>query len=203
MTPTLADSPAETEIAETEVLSGGFKRMIRHRLRHRTPDGEWSAAMTRDLHEGNRVAAVIAFDPARDALVLIRQYRLGAHLAMGKGELVEIVAGGVEAGEDPALAARRELKEETGLDALTLTHAFDFLPSPGITMESASVYLATVDSTSLPAMAGEDEDEAVLPFAVPVAEALAALDANRMMNGFLQLGLHWFARQRAAGNFLP
>ncbi len=199
MSDRLADLPVETQTGESEILSDGFKRMVRHRSRHRTSDGDWSAWLKRDLHEGGRVAAVIAHDPARDELVLIRQYRLAAHRATGLGGLVEIVAGGVEPGEDARAAAIRELREETGLEAASLVHCFDFMPSPGITEEQATVFLAEVDASSLPARAGEDEDEDIVPFAAKVDDVISALDAGRLRNGFLLLALNWFIRKRREG----
>ena len=65
------------------------------------------------------------------------------------------------------------------------------------------MFIAEADLSGLATHAGEDEDEDIPPVAVPVADVLEALDANAMRNGFLLLGLNWFARQRAKGNFLP
>ncbi|MCB1383735.1 MAG: NUDIX domain-containing protein [Notoacmeibacter sp.] len=203
MTEPLADQRLETEFAEPEVLSTGFRRMVRHRLRHRCHDGAWSNLLTRDIHEGAHVAAVLIWDRKADSLVLIRQFRPAAHLATGMGSMLEIVAGGVEAGEDAALAAAREMREETGLVPSSLAHCFDFMASPGITTEFSSLFLAEADSSQLSAVAGEDDDEDIRPVAVPVAEALAALDGNTMYNGFLLMALNWFGRQRASGLYRP
>lgn len=194
----LEDRPVETEISGRSVLSEGFRRMVRFVLRHRMHDGGWSNAMTRDIHEGAKVAAVIAWDPGRDRLVLIRQYRAAAHLATGIGSLVEIVAGGVEDGEEPAASARRELEEETGLAATAMIPCLEFLPSPGITTEHAYLFLAGVDSANLPETAGEDEDEDIQPLVVPVEEALDAARAGTFRNGFALLALNWFAAQDRA-----
>lgn len=191
----LEDRPVETEIAGRSVLSEGFRRMVRFMLRHRTHDGGWSGVMTRDIHEGAKVAAVIAWDPERDRLVLIRQYRPAAHLATGHGSLVEIVAGGVEDGEAPEIAAARELREETGLAARAMIACLDFLPSPGITTEHAFLFLALVDSSGLPETAGEDADEDIQPLAVSVDEAIAAARDGTLRNGFALLALNWFAGQ--------
>ncbi len=179
-----------------DVLADGFRRMMRYTARHSRLDGSWSSEEIRDIHEGGRVVAVIACDTERDLLVLIRQYRLAAHLAAGRGELLEVVAGGVEAEEDPALAAQRELTEETGLEAKSLKHCFNFMASPGITTEYCSVYLAEVDASSLPESAGTDEDEDIVPVAITLDDALEALDEGRIVNGFLQICLLWLARQK-------
>jgi ADP-ribose pyrophosphatase len=194
MTTLPEDHAAEIASGEPEILCDGFKRMLRYRVRHRLQGQDWSNIQTRDLHEGGHVVAVMAHDPKRDVLILIRQFRLAAQLATGKGHLVEVVAGAVDPGEDAQTAARRELHEETGLTALSLRHLFDFMPSPGITTERASVYLATVDASNLPDRAGHDEGEETRPFAIRFDDALAMLDQGKIGNAFLQLSLLHLAR---------
>ena len=107
----ISDSPAQVAVSAPDVIADGFFRYERYRL---TPAGKDDKAQTRDVVRAGKVAAVLALDPARDEIVLIRQFRLPAHLANGKGELIETVAGRVEPGETPAAAARRECEEETG-----------------------------------------------------------------------------------------
>lgn len=69
-------------------------------------------------------------------VALVRQYRY----LYGR-EIYEIPAGKIEDGEDPALAAKRELEEETGYRA-DCTHLADVYPSPGYTDEVIHIYLA-------------------------------------------------------------
>ncbi|MCP1198755.1 NUDIX domain-containing protein [Notoacmeibacter sp. MSK16QG-6] len=194
-----ADRPARTTIAEEIVLHEGYRILTRFRNSHAEPDGSQSSEETRDLLMAGRVVGVIAHDPTSDELVLIRQYRLAAHLQTGKGDLVELVAGGVEDGEDAETSASRELKEETGLEAKRIVHLFDIMPTPGICTELAHFYYAEVDASKLPERAGEDDNEATFPFALFTDEAIALIDSGGCVNGFLNLGLHWFARARAEG----
>jgi len=195
--PLMEDRPARVDVEGPELLAKGFRPYERYRLVLHHDDGT-SDAQVRDIVRGGRVVGVLGYDPARDLVVLIRQFRLTAHLAQGRGEMVEIVAGLVEAGEDPEAAAVRECIEETGVAPRLVLPMFSFTPTPGVTDEFALMYLGILDAGALPARAGaRHETEMTQPFAVPVDEALAAIAQGRCINGFLILALQWLALNRA------
>lgn len=193
----MEDRPARVEVEGPELLAKGFRPYERYRLVLHHPDGS-SDAQVRDLVRGGQVVGVLGYDPARDLVVLIRQFRLSAHLSRGRGDLVEIVAGMVEKGEDPEAAARRECEEEAGVAPRALLPMLSFTPTPGVTDEQAQLFLGILDASRLPERAGSAaETETTRPFAVPVDEALAAIGAGRCINGFLILALQWLALNRA------
>lgn len=72
--------------------------------------------------------------------VMVRQYRKAVEMMM-----TEIVAGMLDAGEQPADAAHRELTEETGSTASMITHLGTVYASPGYVDEKVEVYLAELD----------------------------------------------------------
>lgn len=192
-----ADRAANVEVSTPASLADAFRPYERYQVVLRHDDGS-AFSQTRDVLRGGPVVGVLAFDPDRDLLVLIRQFRLPAHLATGRGELVEIVAGRVEAGEDAATAAMRECVEEIGIAPRALIPMLSFLPTPGITDEAAQFFLGLVDSARLPARAGAaDEVEVTHPFTATIDDALAALDGNRCANGYLIIALQWLALNRA------
>ena len=192
----LADRPADVSVSPPTVLAKGFHDLERFSVTLRSPDGE-TLSSVRDVLRVGKVTAVLPVDLARGELVLIRQFRVAAHLATQKGELVEIVAGHVEAGETPAQAAMRECVEEIGVRPTALYQMFEFLPAPGSIDEYATLFLGTVDAAGVPEQAGAaDEKEATRPMRVPIETAIAALERGTMHNGFLILALQWLALHR-------
>jgi ADP-ribose pyrophosphatase len=187
--PELADRAADVALAKPERLAKGFFDYQRYQL---TLQG---AQQTRDVVCAGKVVAVLPIDPARDEIVLIRQFRLPAHLANGRGELIETVAGRVEAGEQPAEAARRECAEEIGVTPRGLIELFTYLTTPGLTDEEVTVFLAAIHATCVPehTSAGGEKIDIMR---VPVDAAIDALALGTLRNGPLVIALQWLALNR-------
>ena len=189
----IADDRADVVIAGREVLAEGFRRYERLRVRR---SGE-NVPRALDVLRSGPAAAVLPIDPGRDEVVLLRQFRLAAHLANGRGNLVEIVAGHVEAEEQPAEAARRECVEEIGVAPGLLVELFTYLTSPGMSDEEIILFLGVVDASGVPERAGAAaEHEETVPMRVPIDAALAALAAGTVRNGPLIIALQWLALNR-------
>jgi ADP-ribose pyrophosphatase len=149
----------------------------------------------RDVVRAGKVAAVLPVDLARDEIVLIRQFRLPAHLANGHGDLVETVAGRLEPGEEPAAAARRECKEEIGVAPTRTVELFRYLSTPGLTDEEVVVFLASIDAAEAAASTATG-GEHIDTLRVSIDAALAALEQGRLRNGPLVIALQWLALNR-------
>jgi NUDIX domain. len=144
-----------------------------------------------------KVVAVLPIDLVRDEIVLIRQFRLMAHLANGRGDMIEAVAGRVEAGESLLEAARRECTEEIAVAPTVLVELFSYLTTPGLTDEEVTVFLAAVDASRVPERSGAAaEGEQIKTFRVSIDAALAGLSAGKMRNGPLSIALQWLALNR-------
>jgi ADP-ribose diphosphatase len=187
--PELADRSADVALSKPERLAKGFFDYQRYRL---TLQG---ATQVRDVVRAGKVVAVLPIDPVRDEIVLIRQFRLPAHLANGRGDLVETVAGRVEAGEQLTDAARRECAEEIGVAPSGLIELFTYLTTPGLTDEEVTVFLAAVDSTRVPERTSAG-GEAISIVRVPVDAAIDALTLGTLRNGPLVIALQWLALNR-------
>ena len=188
--PDLADRAAPAELSAPERPAKGFFDYQRFQVT--LPAG----MQTRDVVRAGKVAALLPLDLERGEIVMIRQFRPAAHLANGRGELVEIVAGRVEPGEQLAETARRECQEEIGVTPSALVELFSYLPTPGLTDEEVTFFVAAVDASRVPARTHPTEGEYISVTRVPIDEALAALGEGKMHNGPLVVGLLWLALNR-------
>jgi ADP-ribose pyrophosphatase len=192
----LADGAVEASLSGPELLGKGFREYVRYRYTLPGDDPQRDVR-THDLVRFGHIVSVLPVDLARNEVVLIRQFRLAAHLANRKGELVEIVAGHVEPGEQLAEAARRECREEIGVAPSGLAELFTYFPTPGGSDERITLFLGLVDAAQVPERAGSAaEGEETQPFRVSVDAALAAMAGGTMHNGLLVLALHWLALNR-------
>jgi ADP-ribose pyrophosphatase len=192
------DEAASVEILERKTLFKAFRRVDGVTFRLTLEDGRKTNPIQREVLVIGDVAGCLPYDPRRDAFVLLKQFRAGAHLANGRGELVEIVAGLLDEGEEAAETARRETREEVGLHVEALMPMLSFLPSPGFSSEFATLFLGRVDSSKAAEKGGADgEEEHIRPFVIQADEAIAALDAGDLLNGYTAMALSWFARHRA------
>lgn len=191
------DAGDDVEVIARDTGYGGIFRVERLRLRHRRFAGGWTPELHHEVFNRGRAVAVVPYDPVRDAVVLIEQFRTGALVAGWAPWMTEIVAGIMHEGESAEDVARRELREETGLEAAALEPIARFMPSPGAVAEAVEMFVARVDASTADALAGlAGEGEDIRVFALPFAEALAELDAMRINNAVTLVGLHWLARHR-------
>jgi ADP-ribose pyrophosphatase len=190
----IADRSAEVTVSEPELLAKGFHGYRRYHLNVAIP-GKGRVQQTRDVVAAGKVIAVLPVDIARQEVVLIRQFRLPAHLATGKGDMIEIVAGHIDDGEAPAAAAKRECEEEIGVAPRALAELFSYLTTPGLTDELVTVFVASIDANAVQentATGGEH----IRTLRVPFDDALDALARNTIHNGPALMALQWLALNR-------
>ena len=156
--PSAQDKPLPRVVDTRTVYAG---KVVSLRVEQITlPDGRTA---TREVVEHPGAVVVAAVD-AGGNVVLVSQYRHPL-----RDYLLELPAGGLESGEDPAHASKRELREEVGLDAKTWVHLGHFYSSPGFANERLEAFLAT-DLTEVGADPDDDEDLEVV--ALPLADLL-------------------------------
>lgn len=185
------------EVIQSETCYEGFFRLERLRLRHSLHAGGMGPVLVRERVERGDVAAVLPYDPARDEVVLIEQFRVGALDDPAGAWMIEVVAGLIEPGETPEQVARREALEEAGCAIGELVPVARFYASPAKSSERSHLFCGRVDAThagGIHGLAREGEDIRVL--AMPAPEALALLAAGRIQAAWPIIALQWLAANR-------
>ena len=116
---------------------------------------------TREIVEHSDCVAIVAID-ADENILLVNQFRKPV-----EKELLEIPAGGIDTGEDPETAVRREMREETGYLPRKVEKLGGFYSAPGYCSEYLYLYLAT-DLT--PSQLHAEDTESIELVRVPITQ---------------------------------
>jgi ADP-ribose pyrophosphatase len=190
-------APRIVEIERRDVAFQGYFRVDRYVLRHGLFAGGLSKPIQREVFERGHAAGVVLYDPDRDAVVLIDQFRIGAHCAGGPAWVTELVAGIIEPGEDPAAVAARESEEEAGCAVLELLPIARYIVTPGCSSETVRLYCGRVDSRGIGGIHGLDhEDEDIRARVVPLDQALDEVLSAPLPSSLTLLGLMWLKLNR-------
>lgn len=192
-----ADTPNEHEILSQETLWQGRFRVEGLKVRFRRYDGSWSRPISREVFDRGHAAGVLLWDPARDEVVLVEQFRAPAIGAPGGPWLLEVVAGMEEEGEEPRDLVRREALEEAGVTIEHITPMVEYLTSAGGTSERFSLFCARVDASSAQGLHGNaEEDEDIKVVVLPFPEALAMAEDGRIPTASTIIALLWLCRHK-------
>ena len=191
------NSNDDVEIREKRTVFQGHFRVDRYRLRHRLHEGGWSAELTREVFERGHAAAVLPYDPIRDEVVLIEQFRVGAYAAGKAPWLVEVVAGIIDPGETPEEVVRREAREEANLEIGALEPIADYLSSPGGASESVVLFCGRVDTAKAGGVHGHPEEgEDIFVRVHSFTEVEQMLRTASLSNAVTLIALQWLALNR-------
>jgi ADP-ribose pyrophosphatase len=145
-----------------------------------TTDGRQS---TREIVERSDCIAVVAIDNKGNVL-LERQYRQ----AIDK-EMLEIPAGGIDAGEEPEAAVIREMREETGFRPQRVIKLTGFYSSPGYTTEYLHLYLAT---KLVPDPLSAEDTAGIEVVSVPLAQIPSLITSGKIQDAKSIVGLLFY-----------
>lgn len=181
------------QIIEKSTVRKGFLSIYKYRLKHRLFAGGWSPEFEREVMDRGHAVMVIPYDIARDQLVVLEQFRIGALQQDESPWLLEFVAGMIDKPEESAeVVAMRELDEEAGLQTEKLHYALTYLSTPGGCTEKISIYIAEVDSSKAAKHGGlETENEDINVHVLPRADVMELLEQGKINNAASVIGLQW------------
>ncbi|WGF90144.1 NUDIX domain-containing protein [Marinivivus vitaminiproducens] len=188
---------AAFEILSREKGFRGFFDVDILRLRYRRFDGAWSNVLTRELCDRGEAATVLPYDPVRDRVLLVEQFRVAAIDDPQGSWLLEPVAGIMEPGESAEDVVRREAVEESGLVLRGLDPIACAYPSPGILHEQVHFFVGHAD---LPEEGGVyglvEEDEDIRTHVLPLDETLASIGRDKLRSVTAIVTLLWLATHK-------
>jgi ADP-ribose pyrophosphatase len=190
-------SEETAELVRHEVAFEGYFKVVRYFFRHTLHNGGMSGVISREVFERGQAGAVLLYDPQRDEVVLIRQFRAGTYVAGHHPWTWEAVAGIIEDKETAEQMIRREVVEEAGLTVGELLPIQNVMLTPGACSEACRIFLGRVDTTKAGGVFGlADEHEDILVKVLPFAEARAMVERNEIDNAVGVIALLWLALHR-------
>lgn len=143
--------PLPVELIRQDPVFRGHLKVDELHIRHGLFSGGMSEQISREVVWRRDAVCVMPYDPRRDEVVLIEQFRASALFNGDRAWMVEVVAGLIEDGESIEEVARRELKEESGLDAIGELLPINTVYSTPVSAASGFTYSARRSMPPVPA----------------------------------------------------
>ncbi len=184
-------------VIKKKIRYQGFFKLSVIKLQHDLFAGGQSPVLTRELINRGDAVAVLPYDPIRDEVVLVEQFRIGASEDETGPWLIEVIAGYQEAGESAEEVVHREAFEEAGCRLSDLKSMFQCYSSPGGSNEQVRIFFARTDSTDINGIHGLDEEgEDIRVHIVSSQQAFDWLDCGRINAAVPIIALQWFRLNR-------
>lgn len=167
-------------------------------LQFRRNDGSLSPVMNRCAALVGRAAVVLPYDPVRDEVLLVEQFRAATFIAGEQSPWMwEPVAGLVDPGETAEQAAHREAMEEAGVALDTLEPVAQVYPSSGASGEFIHIFVGIGDLSCREAGGGlASEGEDIRCKVISFEDLMVEVDAQRFLDMPLMTAALWLARHR-------
>lgn len=182
----------DVQVQEETTIHSGFLKLRQYAITHKLFNGGTSAVLSREAIVRPPSVGIILFDPSRQQVVMVEQFRMGPYLDNNDPWLLEVVAGISEPGETLEEVARREVEEETGYQIESLISVADFYVSPGASNEKLKLFCGLVDASKAGGIFGmSDEGEDIKVHVLPLSEAYDMVTDGRINNAPAVIALQW------------
>ena len=184
-------------VIKKKSLYSGFFKLTGVQLQHDLFAGGQSQVLTRELLDRGQAAAVLPYDPERDEVVLIEQFRIGAGEDETGPWVMEIIAGYQEPGESAEEMVHREAYEEAGCQVTDLLSMYKYYSSPGGSNEQIQIFLGRTESTHINGIHGlGEEGEDIKVHVISSQQAFDWLDSGKIDSAAPIIALQWFRINR-------
>lgn len=191
-------SADDVEIIERRELHRRFLRVDLITLKHRLHEGGWLGPMDREVMIREQAVGVLLYDPRRNEIVMVRQFRVGVLDEKHSPWLLELVAGMVDTDESPTEVATRECQEEADLVPADLIKICEYYNSPGASNEKVTLFCGRVDAGQAGGVFGLDEEhEDIEVVTLSVDEACAAVGNGLIDNAMSIIAIQWLQLNQA------
>lgn len=174
--------PSPINIVKTEILSDNWYvlRKVTYEMQHR--DGS-TQTHSREAYDRGNGATILLYNRERGTVILTRQFRLPTYLnGNASGQLIETCAGLLDA-DEPEIAIRREIAEETGFVIGTVHKIFQAYMSPGSVTEIVHFFVAPYEHEQRLQAGGGVDGEEIEVLELDFNEALAMLARGEICDG--------------------
>ncbi|MGH8185932.1 MAG: NUDIX domain-containing protein [Steroidobacteraceae bacterium] len=188
--------PLHVEIRSTQLLTDGFLKVRRYQFEVEKHCGG-RLIITREVMLRGHAVGILGYDPQRDEIVLINEFRPGCFLAGDIAFTDNVAAGVVDDAESPLAAAVREMREETGLELRDpqLVHPGAYVSSGG-TSEKVAIVFGFVDTSQAGGVHGnEHESEDILTVVLPAATFVERIRSAAITDLKTLVAGYWFAER--------
>lgn len=181
-------------ILKDETLWKGWSHVRRIVFDYIRPD-DGKVRLEWEVFDRGEAVAILLYDPKRRVAVMVRQFRIPVHLMGDHPFLLEVPAGSMEHGEDPAETVCREAMEETGYEVAAPRHLFSAYTSPGAVTEKVHFYFARIEAAHKTADGGglAEENEDIEITELSLDEAMAMIADGRICDAKTIMLLQWAA----------
>ena len=197
------DLTDRVRIRDVKILSDRHYKLRETEFDYRRRDGTWQT-LSRETFDRGHAAAVLPIDPARGTVILVKQFRLPPYETGYRQPLIEVIAGGLD-GDDAETCARKEAREEAGLELGEVREVFHCFMSPGAVSERMHLLVATYSAAAArrKAAAWHDEGEDIEVLEIAACRSARMVASGEIVDAKTIILLQWAQLQRSKIAVIP
>lgn len=187
-----------------ETVFNGFAKVTDYTLTHPSFNGQLLPTFSREVYERKNAAICLPYDPQKNRIILLEQFRAGLYAAGEKDcWAIEPIAGTIDSTEETAMdVAHRESLEEANCVIQRLIPAGGYYPSGGSCSEHIECFIGICNSKNIGGIHGlTEEAEDIRAFTIDFDEAVTLALEGHFNNLPLTNLIFWLALKKNTQTF--